>query len=721
MRRDDLPLPEPPPIDRPGDRWVCERPADGCPRGPDGNGRCPFGDACRPRPRWHANRRRWSIGLLAACVIATGIAMTLIDPARLFRPGPLATPHAQILAGTLDDAKCASCHESASLEPRAWFGLGGDAHDGVDMTDRCLDCHHETIDRDRARLAHQLPAADLRQIRLASNALRNDSWHDRLPGPATPADQIECAVCHREHQGGGGSLLDISDRQCQTCHADRFGRFANGHPWWDDWPYGQGGEIVFDHATHSGIHFRDNAADGPPQAFDCGQCHQRQDGGRLARGPSYERGCSACHDASLRAASDAGLVLASMPSLPPETASLVGDWPERATGFWDGKLTPLMQLLLAADVEARGAIGSIPGADFARIDDRDGEQVVAAGRVAAAFRQLMRSIADEGQPAVLRRLESVGVSQQARQPLARSLPPQLVAATFDDWFAGDASFADPPPVEQARSAAPVGSASMEDSDDGLASDESFSENESPLVNDPLNENRLTDDDELLSRDDDLLAADDDPLRDSQTHEPLLSVDTPSIDGDDGNPNGFMPTRDRFAPAAMLPLGGWFRDDAAMSIGYRPAGHADRVLVALIEIARDLPHDDATRAALTSEPAVQSCLKCHRPVLASRGKWRAEAGQQVGRGFTRFSHGPHLSIRTLADCRHCHQVASPRPSRETSLTGESGHPREFEPLPLSACSSCHDRGGAPDRCTTCHRYHQAIRSPMTWAGSTPVRR
>ena len=709
MRRDDLPLPEPPPIDRPGDGWVCERPADGCPRGPDGNGRCPFGDACRPQPRWRALRRRWSIALLAVSAVAAGIVTTLIEPARLFRPGELATPHAQILAGTLDDAKCASCHESASLEPRAWFGLGGDAHDGVDMTDRCLDCHHETIDRNRAKLAHQLPAAVLRQIRLASKALRSDTWHDRLPGPAISTDQVQCAACHREHQGGGGNLLDVSDRQCQTCHADRFGRFANGHPWWDEWPYGRDGEIAFDHATHAGIHFRDNPAGGPPHAFDCGQCHQRQDGGELARGPSYEQGCGSCHDASLRAASDAGLVLASMPSLPPETASHVGDWPERATGFWDGKLTPLMRLLLAADTEARGAVDIIPGADFSRIDDRDRDQVTAAGNVAAAFRRLMRSIADEGQTAVLRRLESVGISRQARQPLARSLPPQLVAATFDDWFA------DPSPLEQPRSASQQGADSQNDSDDGFASDESL------LESDSLDENLLTSNDDLLTVDDDLLSVDDDPLRDSQTRDPLTSVDLFSVGDQDGNASGSTPTRERFDPRAMLPLGGWFRDDAAMSIGYRPAGHADGVLVAMIEIARDLPHDDAIRVALTNEPAVQSCLTCHRSVLASRGGWRAEAAQEVGRGFTRFSHGPHLSIRTLADCGHCHQVASPRPSPKTSLAGESGHPREFEPMPLSACSSCHDRGGAPDRCTTCHRYHQAIRSPMTWAGSTPVRR
>ena len=124
-----------------------------------------------------------------------------------------------------------------------------------------MDCHHTTIDRESAKLAHNLPAVMLSEIRLAvTSPDGDDTWHDLLPGPAVNQQDIQCAVCHREHKGSKGELLAISDAKCQSCHQDRYGRFADSHPDWKQWPYGRGGEIAFNHATHRNKHFPSDPA-----------------------------------------------------------------------------------------------------------------------------------------------------------------------------------------------------------------------------------------------------------------------------------------------------------------------------------------------------------------------------------------------------------------------------------------------------------------------------
>lgn len=121
-----------------------------------------------------------------------------------------------------------------------------------------------------------------------------------------------------------------------------------------------------------------------------------------------------------------------------------------------------------------------------------------------------------------------------------------------------------------------------------------------------------------------------------------------------------------------------------------------------------------------------------PLVADEGCEPTEL-MIVRSGFGRVCQAYGAGHRTVAylgkghpfgTAEIAHNVLRPEgvPSKPlTSRTGGTVRTREFEPLPLSTCSSCHDRGGAPDRCTTCHRYHQASRSPITWAGSTPVRR
>ena len=258
MRRDDLSLAELPSGDRPGDRWMCGRGHDPCSQGPSCDGKCPLAEACRPRRTWTGLSRQIVWTVLAFVALGLFVATRSSISSAVFKPGALSRPHAQILAGTMTSQRCSACHSQASTSPVSWFTSGAKGHRDVGQTDRCVDCHHATIDRQVAKSAHNLPLHVRQKIRASSTlaSASSRSWHDALPGPAVAQDDLECSVCHREHRGSDASLLDLSDTQCQTCHSDRFGSFADSHPDWMQWPYGRGGAIAFDHRTHMKKHFQ---------------------------------------------------------------------------------------------------------------------------------------------------------------------------------------------------------------------------------------------------------------------------------------------------------------------------------------------------------------------------------------------------------------------------------------------------------------------------------
>jgi hypothetical protein len=90
-----------------------------------------------------------------------------------------------------------------------------------------------------------------------------------------------------------------------------------------------------------------------------------------------------------------------------------------------------------------------------------------------------------------------------------------------------------------------------------------------------------------------------------------------------------------------------------------------------------------------------------------------------KGFTRFSHAPHL---LQLKCNECHQLTS-EPSEDAmrgktrlanwsqaeeahqaassvDLVGQS----DFAPIGRSTCIQCHRQDQASSSCTTCHAYH-----------------
>jgi Zn finger protein HypA/HybF involved in hydrogenase expression len=625
------------------------------------------------------------VGVIAATFVMTRGQST----ATIIKPGKLITPHAQILAGTLTSQRCGSCHPRAATSPNSWFS-DSEGHAEVSQSDRCLDCHHTTIQRSAAKLAHNLPQIVRAKLRLASATSAEQSWHDLMPGPAVDQENVQCSVCHREHRGADGDLMAVSDAQCQSCHSDRFGSFATSHPEWDRWPYGRGRQISFNHSSHANQHFPATVRGTGVAQFQCADCHLRTADNELTRSTSYARACKSCHDDALRIEAADGVELLALPTLPAESAGRIQPWPESATGFYDGKLSPIADLLLRSDPETASALRRLPDRDFSRIDGRNPDNVADGETVARAHRQLLQEIGEDGQQVIIDRATLLGVAPSTLASFIQSLSPQFVMEANRRWFdpvsaSGDS---DVRQVEfQDLSIPPASILLAARPDDELLTDAS---SDDLLLEEPSSDGDLLGGDLLDGADGDL------PNGDPLAQDPLAS----DRDSSAGRSKQFNADK-------MMPAGGWFRDDLRLAIRYRGGGHADTVLKSAIEMISQLPSGDPARQQLLQTRAVATCVACHPGAVLSGRGWRSEP--LIGRRseFTKFSHSPHLNVAQLADCSHCHSLGSDS-NTELSLVSGAAEIHDFAPLRRQACAACHTPHAAGEACVDCHRYHIDLR-------------
>lgn len=666
MRRDPIELPSLPRDDRPGDPWM-----DAADVG---------GSASNRRVRtWAGRRRHFIVIALGVFGLAVMLMIILVPAEHLIKPGELSTPHAQILAGTMTQDKCAACHDEAALSPLSWFRSGESSHDGVRQSDLCMNCHHRTIPANLSHAAHNLPLSvreqlteNIRTASLDTDHNQTFALHRWIPDAAVDQNNVQCATCHKEHQGFDGDLLSMSDAQCQSCHVNRFGSFADSHPDWSAWPYGRGGQIQFNHATHMRKHFP--GWNSGRLTFDCAMCHPdsgeqvgqtHEWSGEVLRVASYENSCQACHDESMNLQAGKGIEFVTLPMLPTAVADRVGNWPERATGFADGVIPPLTELLLRADPAVANRLRRIPNGDISRITVENGTADDNLVQIATQTRSLMQDFGRQGQAVIEARLLQIGISVKPFQKVLRSLSPQLVDSANEKWFAAVSSSLQDA-VQVTRSPFRLVAADEED-----------------LLGGSL---LLSDDDSGGLLDGDLLTM---PSGDALlTEEPLLEdpLLEPAEDAPDQAATSFE----------LVRRGGWYRDDDQLAIRYRGQGHADPVLVGLIETFAQLSEADPLKQRFFSDPKITACVSCHESATSLPARWTAQ--RQIGRRseFTKFSHRPHLNVSALGDCLHCHQVAEVNDAESTRM--------DFEPLGRQSCAACHQAHAAGETCTTCHRYH-----------------
>jgi hypothetical protein len=172
----------------------------------------------------------------------------------------------------------------------------------------------------------------------------------------------------------------------------------------------------------------------------------------------------------------------------------------------------------------------------------------------------------------------------------------------------------------------------------------------------------------------------------------------------------------------LLTGGWHRQDADMTLRYRPVRHEDEFMRTWLDVAaREAYRDEDARALLaelSARDAPGRCAKCHtiqspneRPEGTAGPRtvgWRTRRGSADEHPAQRFSHAPHVRLLGGAQsgessCTACHALVS-----AAATTSVGGNPDsrslDFAPLRKQTCARCHNARGAGQSCLLCHNYH-----------------
>lgn len=188
-------------------------------------------------------------------------------------------------------------------------------------------------------------------------------------------------------------------------------------------------------------------------------------------------------------------------------------------------------------------------------------------------------------------------------------------------------------------------------------------------------------------------------------------------------------------------GPWRTSSDGSRLIYDSNQHEDPLLRSWIDLAaanaRQYPEAPATDSAgqfdrllreLAAPESTGRCMKCHTLERQAGGgflvNWQSDHGNHDSRGFTAFSHKPHLTLLSSpeevqaigsdARCESCHALnddsfelvnsvfvladGMPNPSRaDCSGIG-------FDPILRQNCAQCHTQQLAGDNCLQCHNYH-----------------
>ncbi len=745
------------------DRWQCRRSASAggpCQAGPLPDGQCCTTlERCVPRPSLRTRRKRSTLAALALTVGVLAVAMGGEEGRHFMMPNKLSAPHAGL-------TNCSTCHAGARVGQVDLLHRLFTAVEPRQNSNLCVTCH---VMGANPFTPHTHPVEDLERL---TGKLRSDSknWPaqslmQRIAFPSLTRSsgaeaEIQCATCHKEHQGVFADLKAVSNQRCQTCHVSRLGSFADSHPQFAKFPYHRRPRIAFDHQSHLGKYFPDAAkaaVAGQVAPADCSDCHQLGVRKRYMVVKSFAPMCSGCHTGDITGATQVsgpkGIGVIAVPGLDLKTLSAhgidIGYWPKDS----DAILTPFMRLLLGSSGEnVISAVAGLDLLDLSKASDRDLARVAA---LAWAIKRLFNHIETTNPAAVMTPTgDKPGKQVDALQMAAMtgSMSHDVITAANIEWFKSHlqddlqrhdrgeptSSFtpppkpmpgaANPPPAAAKSKAAtttkPPGATS---SDDILSPGGSTAGNKDDILGadkkdgapTPTNKDALA-----PSKADDILAS-------APSKDDILSGDKSSAGnalsqiGDDSaapkeqkasqkaeakNSPGTAPAR--FDPEVWAQTGGWYRED--FTIRYHPAGHADQFLQTWLDFAGRAygagPYHELAPIfdELAAKEAVGRCTKCHSVDEGAGAKivnWRPFDANAINNRFTNYSHKPHVELIGTKTCVRCHELQQ---TDSFLKTYEGGDPVNYTPnftyIDKALCASCHSQQTEWENCTLCHGYH-----------------
>jgi hypothetical protein len=136
---------------------------------------------------------------------------------------------------------------------------------------------------------------------------------------------------------------------------------------------------------------------------------------------------------------------------------------------------------------------------------------------------------------------------------------------------------------------------------------------------------------------------------------------------------------------------------------QPVAFDHRLHVRELEIACATCHAFDAPAPFSGLPEIETCASCHaEPLGTSPEEAKVVAAATSGAGLAWvplqreprhvfFSHRLHAGAAGIA-CDECHPA----------FADARAPPPRAAPVRMSECLRCHERAGAPTRCTACHR-------------------
>ncbi|MDP1561306.1 MAG: hypothetical protein Q8M16_07905 [Pirellulaceae bacterium] len=402
-----------------------------------------------PQRSLRAQRQRLSYAVL--CLVF-GVGLIIYGSGKAYdviAPGPLSSPHAERLAHHGND-RCASCHPQAHQSLGQWVGgLFGTASNAkpVTQTDLCLKCHQRDLCHEYALVAHNVAPSALAELTAAKlnpqatnvggAVIHQVSGQNVFGSTFRNGQPIACATCHREHHGQEIDMKAMTDQQCQSCHGQNFHSFELDHPEFKSWPRVTIQGIRFDHSTHHFKHFPHGN-----RPFECAQCHRDDRQGNVQQLVGFDQACGSCHQGKLELSAERGFALLQLPSLDVEALRSsqqdIGQWPAKLSQDFDGRLSPLCELLLRADRDAGAGLDVLgPGFDFLDLDSTDRAQTVAAGQVAWGIKRLVADLTLRGNDAIRQLMQIVlelPIDDERLARLSQNFSPTLVRDSAGLWF-----------------------------------------------------------------------------------------------------------------------------------------------------------------------------------------------------------------------------------------------------------------------------------------------
>lgn len=419
---------------RPNLHWVCGStdPCNSCPLGPSAKGDCQGKSNCKPKRSLRSKRQVFTISVTIFFVGVLFIGMARPWKNEFLAPGDLTSAHARMLSQDElknGESRCSYCHDEAS-GLSSWISLAFSGS-GAPQSEKCMQCHEASIDQELALAAHNQPAEKLNLItkELAQKngiPLSSASYHQ---------SETACSACHREHHGAEFNLSQLTDQQCQTCHTQSFDSFATDHPTFDNWPFSNRNQIAFSHVSHMGNHF--------PEAktvFDCNSCHVADENLEVMKVASFEKACASCHQQKVEISVNSGLTFISLPILDVDalaaSGNKIGQWPERASGDFDGVIPPIMKALLYADPKVAKALDHFgEDFDFYDVETDNQKDMRAAAEIAWGIKRLMNDLSIESGGTITKRIGTqLSIANLAKEQKLGTIPRTLMDDAIRSWF-----------------------------------------------------------------------------------------------------------------------------------------------------------------------------------------------------------------------------------------------------------------------------------------------